>query len=154
MRYDVVGSECLTYDLIPTTLYLLPKNSYLQIPPPKMSDSILKDKSLKFAVRIVRLSQFLKEQQKEFVLSKQLLRSGTSIGANVRESRNAESDLDFIHKLAIAQKECDETCYWLELLFLTEYLSEKEFNSIHNDAVELLKIIKSTIITVKKRIRK
>jgi four helix bundle protein len=119
-----------------------------------MSDSILKDKSLKFAVRIVRLSQFLKEQQKEFVLSKQLLRSGTSIGANVRESRNAESDLDFIHKLAIAQKECDETCYWLELLFLTEYLSEKEFNSIHNDAVELLKIIKSTIITVKKRIRK
>lgn len=119
-----------------------------------MSDSILKDKSLKFAVRIVRLSQFLKEQQKEFVLSKQLLRSGTSIGANVRESRNAESDLDFIHKLAIAQKECDETCYWLELLFLSEYLSEKEFNSIHNDAVELLKIIKSTIITVKKRIRK
>lgn len=136
------------------TLYLLPKNSYLQIPTPKMSDNILKDKSLKFAVRIVRLSQFLKEQQKEFVLSKQLLRSGTSIGANVRESRNAESDLDFIHKLAIAQKECDETCYWLELLFLTEYLSEKEFNSIHNDAVELLKIIKSTIITVKKRIRK
>lgn len=136
------------------TSYLLPKNSYLQIPTPKMSDSILKDKSLKFAVRIVRLSQFLKEQQKEFVLSKQLLRSGTSIGANVRESRNAESDLDFIHKLAIAQKECDETCYWLELLFLTEYLSEKEFNSIHNDAVELLKIIKSTIITVKKRIRK
>jgi four helix bundle protein len=69
-----------------------------------MSDSILKDKSLKFAIRIVRLSQFLKEDKKEYVLSKQMLRSGTSVGANVRESRNAESDLDFIHKLAIAQK--------------------------------------------------
>jgi four helix bundle protein len=69
-----------------------------------MSDSILKDKSLKFAIRIVRLSQFLKEDKKEYVLSKQMLRSGTCVGANVRESRNAESDLDFIHKLAIAQK--------------------------------------------------
>ncbi len=119
-----------------------------------MSDSILKDKSLKFAVRIVKLSQILKEDKKEYVLSKQMLRSGTSIGANVRESRNAESDLDFIHKLAIAQKECDETCYWLELLFLTGYFKEKEYISMNTDAVELLKIIKSIIITVKKRIKK
>jgi four helix bundle protein len=71
-----------------------------------------------------------------------------------RESRNAESDLDFIHKLAIAQKECDETCYWLELLFLTDYLNENEYTSINSDAIELLKIIKSIIITVKKRIKK
>ena len=115
---------------------------------------MLKDKSLKFAVRIVRLSQHLKEERKEFVLSKQILRCGTSIGENVRESRNAESDLDFIHKLAIAQKECDETCYWLELLFMTNYLNETEYNSMYIDAVELLKIIKSIIITVKKRIKK
>jgi four helix bundle protein len=96
----------------------------------------------------------LKEERKEYVLSKQILRSGTSVGANVRESRNAESDLDFIHKLAIAQKECDETCYWLELLFLTDYLNENEYTSINSDAIELLKIIKSIIITVKKRIKK
>lgn len=83
-----------------------------------------------------------------------MLRSGTSIGANVRESRNAESDLDFIHKLAIAQKECDETCYWLELLFMTNYLTEKEYLSINTDGVELLKIIKSIIIAVKQRIKK
>ena len=83
-----------------------------------------------------------------------MLRSGTSIGANVRESRNAESDLDFIHKLAIDQKECDETCYWLELLYLTNYLNESEHNSMNSDAIELLKIIKSIIITVKKRIKK
>ena len=119
-----------------------------------MSDSILKDKSLTFAVRIVRLSQHLKDEKREYVLGKQILRSGTSVGANVRESRNAESDLDFIHKLAIAQKECDETCYWLELLYLTEYLSEKEYHSLNNDAIELLKMIKSVIITVKKRINK
>jgi four helix bundle protein len=119
-----------------------------------MSDSILKDKSLKFAIRIVRLSQFLKEDKKEYVLSKQMLRSGTSVGANVRESRNAESDLDFIHKLAIAQKECDETCYWLELLFMTDYLTEKEYLSMNTDATELLKIIKSIIIAVKNRIKK
>jgi four helix bundle protein len=119
-----------------------------------MSDSILKDKSLKFAIRIVRLSQHLKDDKKEFILSKQMLRSGTSVGANVRKSRNAESDLDFIHKLAIAQKECDETCYWLELLFMTNYLTEKEYLSINTDATELLKIIKSIIITVKKRIKK
>jgi len=74
--------------------------------------------------------------------------------SNVRESRNAESDLDFIHKLAIAQKECDETYYWLELLFMTNYLNESEYLSINADAIELLKIIKSIIITIKKRIKK
>ena len=72
-----------------------------------MSESIVKGKSLKFAVRIVKLSLILREDRKEYVLSKQMLRFVTSVGANVRESRNAESDLDFIHKLAIAQKECD-----------------------------------------------
>tara|TARA_R110001583_G_scaffold33438_2_gene112881 strand:- start:17936 stop:18199 length:264 start_codon:yes stop_codon:yes gene_type:complete len=84
------------------------------------------------------------------VLSKQILRSGTSIGANVRESQNAESKADFIHKLGIAQKETDETLYWLELLEATSYLDEEEFLSMHKDANEILKLVRSIIITSKK----
>jgi four helix bundle protein len=110
----------------------------------------IKDKSFAFAVRIVKLNKHLTETYKEYVLSKQLLRSGTSVGANIREAHNAESDADFIHKLGIAQKECDESCYWLELLLATEYLNQAEFDSIHQDAVEILKIIKSAILTKKK----
>ena len=118
-----------------------------------MKDSIIKDKSFDFAVRIVKLFKYLKDK-KEFVLSKQILRSGTSIGANIREALNAESKPDFIHKLSIAQKECDETLYWLELLFKSEFLSKIEFDSISNKCIELLKIIKSIILTSKKTIRK
>jgi four helix bundle protein len=80
-----------------------------------MSKSIIKDKSFVFSIRVVKLCKYLIENKKEFVLSKQLLRSGTAVGALVRESQNAESTKDFIHKLAVAQKECDETIYWLEL---------------------------------------
>jgi four helix bundle protein len=119
-----------------------------------MSESIVKDKSFSFAVRVVNLYKLLTSEKKEFVLSKQLLRSGTSIGANVREALNAESKADFIHKLAIAQKEADETCYWLELLKETDYISEVEFTSIYNDADELLKIIRSIILTTKQNIKK
>ena len=82
-----------------------------------MGDNVIKNKSFNFALRIVKLYQFLNQEKKEYVLSKQLLRSGTAIGALVRESEQAESKLDFIHKLAIAQKEANETDYWLELLF-------------------------------------
>ncbi len=114
-----------------------------------MKESIIKQKSFLFAIRIVRLYQHLTAEKREFVLSKQVLRSGTSVGANVRESQNAESDMDFIHKLGIAQKEADETLYWLELLNATNYLTNAEFKSIHKDATELLKIIKSIIITKK-----
>ncbi|MBL7737959.1 MAG: four helix bundle protein [Chitinophagaceae bacterium] len=113
--------------------------------------SILKDKSFAFAVRVAKLYKHLSESKKEFVLSKQLLRSGTSIGANIREANNAESSADFIHKLAIAQKETDETLYWLELLFSIELLTKKEYDSLYSDANELLKIIRSSILTVKKR---
>lgn len=113
--------------------------------------SIIEDKTFNFAIRIVRLFKHLTESKKEFILSKQLLRSGTSIGANVREAHNGESSADFIHKLSIAQKECDETLYWLELMKATEYLSSYEFDAIHNDATEILKILKSIIITVKKQ---
>ncbi|MCX6269909.1 MAG: four helix bundle protein [Bacteroidetes bacterium] len=117
-----------------------------------MSDSIIKKKSFGFAVRIVNLYKVLSAERKEFILSKQLLRSGTSIGANVREAINAQSDADFIHKLSIAQKECDETSYWLELLKETNYLTEPEFASLNQDAAQLLKIIRSIILTKKKNI--
>ncbi|WP_227687044.1 four helix bundle protein [Spirosoma arboris] len=112
-------------------------------------DNIVLDKSFRFAVRIIRLYQHLKETKKEYILSKQMLRSGTSVGANVREGNNAESKADFIHKLGIAQKETDETIYWLELLKETDYLNQTEFNSIYGDADELLKLIRSIILTAK-----
>jgi four helix bundle protein len=111
---------------------------------------ILGAKSYKFAIRIVNLYKLLTSDRKEYVLSKQVLRSGTAIGALVRESKNAESKADFIHKLGIAQKECDETLYWLELLYDTKFISKAEYQSISSDAAELLKIIKSSILTVKK----
>jgi four helix bundle protein len=103
-------------------------------------------------VRVIKLFQYLTETKKEYVLSKQLLRSGTAIGALVREAQNAESMKDFIHKLGIAQKESDETVYWLELLKETEYINDKEFGSINNEANELLKMIRSAIITSKKNL--
>jgi four helix bundle protein len=118
-----------------------------------MKDSIIRDKSFDFALRIINLFKYLKNKI-EFVISKQILRAGTSIGANVREALSAESKPDFIHKLSIAQKECDETYYWLELLFKSEYLSKNEFDSINKECIELLKIIKSIIITSKNSIRK
>ena len=100
------------------------------------------------AVRIVKLSQYLTDNKKEYILSKQLLRCGTSIGANIREGQNAESRADFIYKLAIAQKKSSETIYWLELLEATGYLSKREFDSINVDAVSVIriltKILKST----------
>jgi four helix bundle protein len=113
-------------------------------------ENVIREKSFGFAVRIVNMYKVLTGERKEFVISKQLLRSGTSVGANVREALNAESNADFVHKLAIAQKECDETCFWLELLHKTEFINESEFNSIHKDASELLKIIRSIILSSKK----
>lgn len=115
-----------------------------------MSKSIIKEKSFSFSIRIVTIYKHLIETKKEYILSKQLLRSGTAIGAMVREAQNAESTKDFIHKLAIAQKECDETVYWLELLKETEYINQTEFDSVNTNAIELLKMIRSAIITSKK----
>ncbi len=102
------------------------------------SGSIIGSKTFVFAVTVVKLYKILVEQKKEFVLAKQLLRSGTSIGANVREGLNAESKGDFIHKMGIAQKEISETIYWLELLKETEYLKQTELDSIITDANEIL----------------
>ncbi|MDQ6471531.1 four helix bundle protein [Flavobacterium sp. LHD-80] len=117
-----------------------------------MADNIIKTKSFNFALRIIKLFQFLKDDKREYVLSKQLLRSGTAIGALIRESEQAESKKDFIHKLAIAQKEANETDYWLELLFQSNYLSEIQFQSIKYDIVEINKILASIIITSKQKL--
>lgn len=114
----------------------------------------IRDKSFVFANRIIKLYMYLSENKSAYVLNKQLLRSGTAVGALVRESKNAESKPDFIHKLGIAQKECDETMYWLELLKENKFITEVQFKSIYSDATELLKIIKSSILTVKGSIRK
>lgn len=114
-----------------------------------MKESILEVKSFKFAVRIVNLYKYLCDEKKEFVMSKQVLRSGTSVGAMVREAEHSESKPDFIHKMAIAQKEINETIYWLELLNATQYLSLEMFNSLNNDAVEIIKMLTSSIKTAK-----
>lgn len=119
-----------------------------------MKENILKVKSLAFAIRVVKLFKLLQADRKEFVLSKQLLRSGTSVGAMVREAEHSESKADFIHKLAIAQKEINETLYWLELLEQTDYLNKLEYNSINADAVELIKMITSIIKTAKTNLTK
>ena len=119
-----------------------------------MAENIIKTKSFSFALRIVKLQQFLIFEKKEFVLSKQLLRSGTSIGAMVRDSEHAESKLDFIHKLAIAQKEANESDYWLELLFQSQYLSEDQYQSLNMDIIEINKLLASIIISTKNNLKK
>jgi four helix bundle protein len=117
-----------------------------------MKKSILQEKSLSFAIRWTKFYKFLIETHKEYVLSKQFLRSSTSIGANIREARNAESDMDFIHKLGISQKETDETLYWLEILYKSEYINTEQYESLYQDANELLKMIRSSIMTKKRNI--
>ncbi|MGH2278595.1 four helix bundle protein [Aliarcobacter sp. ERUVET-7] len=112
-------------------------------------DNILVDKSFSFAVRIVNLYKYLCSDKKEFVLSKQLLRSGTSIGANISESQDAQSTNDFISKLSIALKEAKESKYWIELLKETEYLTKKESDSLVNDLIELIKLLVTIIKTTK-----
>lgn len=106
-----------------------------------MKENVVQEKSYAFAVRIVRLYQHLTTAKKEFVLSKQILRSGTSIGANVEEAIGGQSRADFIAKLSIAYKEARETAYWLRLLKDTDYLSPAEFDSIHADAEELCRLL-------------
>ena len=112
-------------------------------------DNTVRNKSYAFALRIIKAYRFLSTEQKEFVLSKQLLRSGTSIGANIRESEHAQSKADFIHKLSVALKEANETEYWLDLLYETRYVSESEFQSIKPKVIEILKILVSIINTSK-----
>ena len=114
-----------------------------------MKENAIESKSKSFAIRIIRLYQFLTNEKTEFVLSKQLLRSGTSIGANVREGLQGFSRNDFLYKMSIALKECNETCYWLELLHETDYLSTLQFESIYANAKELLKLLTAIVKTTK-----
>lgn len=111
--------------------------------------NIIENKSFEFGVRIVRLYKFLCEQKKEYTLSKQLLRAGTSIGANVAESQQAQSKADFISKISIALKETSETKYWIKLLCATEYLSDSQALSILTDCVEIEKILVTILKTAK-----
>ena len=113
------------------------------------ADNTIKDKSLDFAIRIVRLYKHISETNNEYILSKQLLKSGTSIGANVREAIGGQSKEDFIAKMHIALKEAYETEYWLELLHSTDYLAENEFKSIFTDCRELTNILASILKTMK-----
>jgi four helix bundle protein len=114
-----------------------------------MKENVVKDKSFAFALSVVKLAKHLQGEKKEFVLSKQVLRSGTAIGALVREAEHAESKADFVHKMTIALKEANETLYWLELLHLSEYIDSQSFESIRTDSEELVKLLVSIVKTSK-----
>ena len=110
-------------------------------------ENIVEEKSFRFAVRIVRLYQYLRSKKKEFVLSKQLLRSGTSVGANISEAQQAQSRADFLSKINIALKEATE--YWLRLLHATDYLEDREFMSVYDDCVQVKKLLVAIVKTAK-----
>ena len=114
-----------------------------------MKENVVKTKSFAFAIRIVKLARHLQNEKKEFVLSRQVLRSGTSIGALIREAEHAESKADFIHKMSIALKEANETLYWLELLHQTEYMTDQSFESVQIDSEELVKLLVAIVKTSK-----
>ena len=116
----------------------------------KREKNILLEKVDAYSNRIIRLYKYLKDEKKEFIMSKQLLRSGTSIGANIVESQCAQSSADFIHKLEIALKEAKETHYWLEKLFAGEYINDVGYQSMSNDNIEIIKLLTSIIVTKKK----
>ena len=117
-----------------------------------MKDNVVMDKSFVFAVKIVKLVKTIQDQKKEFLITKQLLRSGTSVGANIREGNNAESKADFIHKMSIAQKECSESIYWLELLKETDYINNEQFHSLNSDEVELIKLLTTILKSAKQKL--
>ena len=114
-------------------------------------ESIIDKKSKVFALRIIKLYKQLKEVDKEFILSKQILRSGTSIGANARERKNSQSKADFINKLSIALKEADETSYWMELLLESEIIDKQQYDEINKDLKEIIAILTSSIKTLKSK---
>ncbi|MBP6978234.1 MAG: four helix bundle protein [Bacteroidales bacterium] len=120
----------------------------------KAGGNIIKDKSFEFAIEVVKLYKTLVNEKREFILSRQFLKSGTSIGANVREADNAESKPDFIHKMGIAQKEADETLYWLDLIRATEYVDQICYDKLKASLEEIIRIIKSIILTSKESLKK
>lgn len=118
-----------------------------------MKENVLKTKSFLFAIRMVKAYKYLKKQHGEYILSKQLLRSATSVGAIIREAEHAESLKDFTHKLSIGLKEANECKYWLDLLFATDFLTKNMYDSLHNDCEELLKLLIASVKTSKQRIK-
>jgi len=116
-------------------------------------ESVLKTKSFDFAISVIKLHQYLRKKFDEYQLSKQVLRAGTSVGALIREAEHAESRKDFLHKLNIGLKEIDECSYWLDLLFATNYLNKKMYESIKKDSTELLKMLIASVKTTKTRIK-
>ncbi len=119
-----------------------------------MRCNILCDKSKAFALRIIKLNKYLCSEKKEFVLSNQLLHSGTSIGANIRESTRVQTDADFYMKLTVSLKEADESAYWLELLYESEYITKEQFDSIYKDCDELIKMLVAITKTQKNKLNK
>ena len=117
-----------------------------------MKQNILKDKSFQLAIRVVNLYKYLKKQHGEYILSQQIIRSGTCVGAIIREAEHAESTKDFIHKLSIGLKEANETKYWLDLLLATEFINKRMYNSINQDCEELLKLLIASVKTSKQRL--
>jgi len=115
------------------------------------SESVLRKKSFDFAIRVINLYKYLKKKHGEYNVSQQILRSGTAVGAMIREAEFAESRKDFMHKLYISLKEANESMYWLELLYATEFISKKMFDSMHKDASDLLKMLVASVKTIKGR---
>ncbi len=118
-----------------------------------MKENILANKSFEFALRVIKMYNHLRNVKSEYVMSKQLLHSGTSVGANICESEHSENKQDFIHKLSISQKEINEALYWIRLLHKSDYLTDSEFTSIFSDAQELLKLLTSSIKTAKSNLK-
>ncbi len=119
-----------------------------------MKNNIISEKSIEFSIRLIKLYKILIEEKKEFILSKQLLRSGTAIGALIREAEHAQSKADFLNKMNIALKEANETDYWILLLLKGEFISEKEYQSIHKDGEELIKMLVKIVKTTKESLGK
>jgi len=116
--------------------------------------NIIANKSYDFAIRIIILYKYLSEVKREFVLSKQLLRSGTSIGAQIREAEHAQSSADFVHKMSIALKEANETEYWISLLKDTGFITQQEYKSINDDCSEVLRLLIAIVRTTKNKLKK
>ncbi len=119
-----------------------------------LKENILKTKSFDFAVRIIKLYKYLKKEHGEYVLSQQLIRSGTSIGALIREAEHAESTKDFIHKLSIGLKEANESEYWIDLLFATDFITKKMYDSLKKDCIELLQLLVASVKTTRLKLVK
>jgi four helix bundle protein len=116
-----------------------------------MEKFILRDKSFDFSLKCISLFRFLNEQKREFIISKQFLRSGTSVGAMINEAKFAESIPDFIHKYSIALKECNETIYWIDLLHYSQYINPEQHENVYQLAVEIRKMLTSSILTLKQK---